>query len=175
MILYHGTTHKRAQQIFHDRVIKKNCERFFTKEDNGDGYSTDGYVYLTNEVTYALYFANCHHFVDKSDALVIFRVNIPDNQILPDYDEMRHHDPTGIARKKYKDDLNCSLLEFKTCRINTDISFNEYAVDYFYLDLDEVDDIAYLFANAGGNYAQVTNHYTRTQKNFIQSIQWTHV
>lgn len=38
MILYHGTTYKRAQQIFKDRAIKRNCERFFTEEENGDGY-----------------------------------------------------------------------------------------------------------------------------------------
>ena len=82
MLLYHGTTYKRAKQIFEDRIIKKDCDRFFTEEDNGDGYSTDGYVYLTNELTFALCFANCHHLVDKSDMLVVFL----DGQILPDFD-----------------------------------------------------------------------------------------
>ena len=33
MILYHGTTYKRAQSIFKDRAIKKDCERFFTEEE----------------------------------------------------------------------------------------------------------------------------------------------
>lgn len=53
--------------------------------ENGDGYSTDGYVYLTNEVTLALYFAYYHHRVDKSDSMVVFKMEIPDEMILPDY------------------------------------------------------------------------------------------
>ena len=172
MILYHGTTYKRARSIFKDRAIKKDCERFFTEEDNGDGYSTDGYVYLTNELTYALYFANCHHLVDKSEVLVVFRIDIPDEQVLPDYDEMRYQDPTGTDREWYDSDLSCSLLEFKTCRINTDISFDEYTVDYFCLVVDRVKNIGELFNNAGCNYEYVTSHYTKRQKSLIKLIPW---
>ena len=174
MILYHGTTYKRAKQIFEQRIIKKDCDRFFNEEDNGDGYSTNGYVYLTNEVTYALYFANSHHFVDKSDVLVVFRIDVPDKLILPDYDEMRYQDPTGIERARYNDDLSCSLLEFKSCRVNTDILFDNYTVDYFCLVLNDIENIGYLFDNAGNNYEYVTNHYTQKQKHFIKSIRWIH-
>ena len=67
MLLYHGTTGKRADQIFADRKISNDCDRFFTEEENGDGYTTQGYVYLTNEITYAVYFANSHTLVDKSE------------------------------------------------------------------------------------------------------------
>lgn len=175
MILYHGTTYKRAQQIFVDRIIKKDCERFFTEEENGDGYSTDGYVYLTNEVTFALYFANCHHLVDKSEVLVVFRIDVPDEQVLPDFDEMRYQDLTGADRERYDSDLSCSLLEYKTCRINSDISFDEYNVDYFCLVVEDVDEIGDLFDNAGCNYEYVISHYTRKQRNFIRSIQWRHI
>ena len=35
MILYHGTTYKRAQQIFEYRALKKNCERFLQKKKTG--------------------------------------------------------------------------------------------------------------------------------------------
>lgn len=174
MILYHGTTYKRAKQIFEMRMIKKDCVRFFTEEYNGNGYSTDGYVYLTNEVTFALYFANCHHFVDKSDMLVVFRIDVPDGLILPDYDEMRYQDPAGIERAYYDDDLSCSLLEYKSCRVNTDISFDNYTVDYFCLVLNDIENIGDLFDNAGNNYEYSTNHYTQMQKNFIKSIRWIH-
>ena len=175
MILYHGTTYKRAQQIFEDKAIKKDCVRFFTEENNGDGYSTDGYVYLTNELTFALHFAYCHHNVDKSEKLVVFRVDIPDELVLPDFDELRHQDPTCIDRSRYNDDLSCSLLEFKACRIDTDILLGEDNVDYFCLEVDDVDNISDLFDNAGSNYEYVINHYTRKQKSFIQSIQWLHI
>lgn len=175
MILYHGTTYKRAQQIFANRAIKKNCERFFIEEENGDGYSTDGYVYLTNEVTLALYFAYCHHHVDKSDSMIVFKIEIPDEMILPDYDEMRYQDPTGIDRARYSDDLSCSLLEFKTCRVNSDILFDEYKVCYFRIFVNDVDNIGDLFDNAGYNYEYVTRHYSRRQAAFIQSICWISV
>ena len=175
MILFHGTTEERAQQIFDSKTIKKDCERFFTEEENGDGYSTNGYIYLTNEVTLALYFAYCHHLVDKSDSLVVFRIDVPDELILPDYDEMRYQDPTGIDRARYSDDISCSLLEFKTCRINSDISFDKYDVHYFRLFVNDVDEIGDLFDNAGCNYEYVIKHYTERQQNFIQSIHWVHV
>lgn len=162
-------------QIISDRILKKDCTRFFTEEENGDGYSTDGYVYLTNEVTFALHFAYCHSLVDKSDVLVVFRIEIPEELILPDFDEMRFQDPTGTGRERYNDDLSCSLLEFKTCRINTDISFDKYTVDYFRLNKDDVDNIGDLFDNAGYNYEYVISHYTRKQTNFIQSIEWLHM
>ena len=48
MILYHGTTEKRALQILADRIVRANVERFYKEEYNGDGFSSDGYVYLTN-------------------------------------------------------------------------------------------------------------------------------
>ena len=172
MILYHGTTYKRAQQIFQDRAIKKNCERFFTEEENGDGYSTDGYVYLTNEVMLALYFAYCHHRVDKSDSMVVFKTEIPDEMILPDYDEMRYQDPTGTDRVRYSDDLSCSLFEFKACRVSADLSFNEFETQYFRLFASDVDNIGDLFDNAGCNYEYVTENYTSKQIKFIQSIHW---
>jgi len=172
MVLYHGTTHKRAQQIFDDRAIKKNCERFFTEEENGDGYSTDGYVYLTNEVTLALYFAYCHHRDDKSDSMVVFKIEIPDEMILPDYDEMRYQDLTGTDRARYSDDLSCSLLEFKVCRISEDISFDKFEVQYFRFFASDVDNIGDLFDNAGYNYEYVIKHYSRRQTEFIQSIYW---
>ena len=175
MILYHGTTYKRAQQIFQDRAIKKNCERFFTEEENGDGYSTDGYVYLTNEVTLALYFAYCHHRVYKSDSMVVFKLEIPDEMILPDYDEMRYQDPTGTDGARYSDDLSCSLLEFKACRVSADLSFDEFETQYFRLFASDVDDIGDLFDNAGCNYEYVTENYSNKQIEFIQSIHWLSV
>ena len=175
MILYHGTTYKRAQQIFQDRAIKKNCERFFSEEENGDGYSTDGYVYLTNEVTFALYFAYCHHRVDKSDSMVVFKLEIPDEMILPDYDEMRYQDPTGTDRARYFDDLSCSLLEFKACRVSADLSFDEFEIQYFRLFVNNVDNMGDLFDNAGCNYEYVTENYSNKQIEFIQSIYWMSV
>ena len=127
-------------------------------------------MYLTNEVTLALYFAKYHHRVDKSDSMVVFKMEIPDEMILPDYDEMRYQDPTGTDRARYSDDLSCSLLEFKTCRVNSDLLLDEYKFHYFRLFVNDVDNIGDLFDNAGYNYEYVIEHYSRRQTEFIQSI-----
>lgn len=175
MILYHGTTDDRAKKILSNQVISNNCERFFTAEENGDGYTTQGYVYLTNEVIFALSFAHSHHLVDKSDKLYIFRIDIPDELIEPDYDEMRYQDPTGIDRERYSNDFECSLLEFKTCRIPIPIDFAKFPVEYFAINCSDIDNISCLLDNVGYNYKYVTSHYTRVQEEFIRSIKWAKV
>lgn len=175
MILYHGTTSNRAAQIFRDKKISNNCKRFFTEELNGDGSTTQGYVYLTNEITYAVYFANCHHFVDKSNQLYIFRVEVSEELIEPDYDEMRYQDPLMNERNRYTTDLKCSLLEFKSCRIPLSIEFDKFSVEYFVFNRDEFSDIAKLFDNAGCDYKYVVTHYSEFQHSFIDSIQWKKV
>ena len=69
MIFYHGTTLKRANQIFNDNRIKCTVKRHYTKEKSGNGYTEDGFVYLATEPLFALYFANCCNLEDKSDSL----------------------------------------------------------------------------------------------------------
>ena len=172
MLLYHGTTGKRAEYIFADKAISNNCERFFTEEENGSGYTTQGYVYLTNEITFAAYFANSHTFMDQSKELFIFRVDVPDELIEPDYDEMRYQDPTGYDRERYSSDLECSLAEFKTCRIPISIEFDSFAVEYFSFNKADVPNIANLFDNAGCNYNYVVENYSAKQRAFIDSIHW---
>lgn len=104
--------------------------------------------------------------------MVVFKIEIPDEMILPDYDEMRYQDPTCTDRARYSDDLSCSLFEFKACRISADLSFDEYEVKYFRLFANDVDNIGDLFDNAGCNYEYVIEHYSRKQIEFVQSIHW---
>lgn len=172
MLLYHGTTGKRADQIFADRKISNDCDRFFTEEENGDGYTTQGYVYLTNEITYAVYFANSHTLVDKSEELYLFRIYVSDELIEPDYDEMRYQDPTGRDRERYSSDMECSLNEFKVCRIPVPIEFDRFTIEYFSFSKLDFPDIADLFDNAGYNYNYVVEHYSDMQRAFINSIYW---
>ena len=55
MILYHATTARRGKKIIEDGCIKKYVERYYIKENNDDGYSTQGYVYLSNELTFSMH------------------------------------------------------------------------------------------------------------------------
>lgn len=104
--------------------------------------------------------------------MVVFKIDIPDEIILPDYDEMRYQDPTGTDRARYSDDLSCSLLEFKACRISADLSLDEFETRYFRLFTKDVDNIGDLFNNVGCNYEYVIENYSSKQIEFIQSIHW---
>lgn len=170
MILYHGTTEHRARLILRDNCIKKDVERYFTEEYNGDGYSTQGYIYLTNEITFAVYFANCHKFVDKSTNIYVFKIDVPPQLIEPDYDELRYQSATDEEINSYGGPLKCSLLEYKACRVKTDINFDRFSVQYCVLPI--TDTIGNLLDNAGCNYKYVVTHYTKAQREFINNINW---
>ena len=172
MILFHGTTIKRAKQIFADKKLRKNINRFYTYEKNGDGATTDGYIYLSNEITYSLYYAVNHCGVDKSNCVVIFKIDIPENKLLPDFDEIKMQDPTGYTSDRYSDKLKCSLLEYKVCRVAEDILFDNYAVQYFIFDIKSDLYSNDLLALAEKNYCETINEYNEKQKQFIKSIHW---
>lgn len=175
MILYHATTKTRAVQIFESRYIKCNIDRYYTEEDNGDGYSTQGFVYLSNEITFALYFANCHNINDKSDALYIFKFDIPDNIVEADYDELRIQMARKDEIKKYGGDLQCSLLEYKSCKVAVDLYFDHFQVSYYKIDLSSEKDIDELIGGVGCNFISTTENYTTEQRQFMQNIVWATV
>lgn len=173
MFLYHATTQKRAEQILKNRCIKKNIERFFTIDNNGDGYSTQGYVYLSNEITFALSFAISHNLSEKSNYLYIFKIGILDKLIEADYDELRHQVASKTEIDRYGGELQCSLLEYKSCRVAVDIDFSNYSIEYVVVENEK--NISDLIDNAGYNYKYVTENYTKKQRNFIQNLDWKKV
>lgn len=172
MIFYHGTTKKRALEIFKDDAIKKDVERHYTEEKSGGGYSTQGYIYLTNEITFSIHFADCCNLEDKVDSLVLFKMDIPIEKIQPDYDEIRIQNEPDHIRGRYEDDLDFSLREFKSCRIDFDIKLNEYNIEYCIFDLSDKfspDDLA---VHVGYNYEYVIDNYTDLQIEFINNVKW---
>ena len=172
MILYHATTEKRALSILKERTIKKDVERYYTKEENGDGYSTQGYVYLTPEVTFAIHFANCHNLVDRVSALYVFRLDIPDEIIEPDYDELRYQHLSQGDIERYGNELNCSIKEYKSCRVNQDIEFDKFDSWMYKIVLSREIDVNAITDYAGFNLEYVTQNYTQVQLNFIENIKW---
>lgn len=171
MILYHGTTEKRALQILADRIVRANVERFYKEEYNGDGFSSDGYVYLTNEITFSVYFANSHSAIDDSQRLYLFCFDIPNKLIEPDYDEIRYQ---GAAHSgtHYPNDILYSLYEFKSCRVRFDIPLDEYDAKYCIIDKSTISQIEKVYYNVGYNYDYVIGHYTPFQRQFIDSLEW---
>ena len=169
MFLYHGTTVKRAQSIFSEGVIKCNVERHYTKEKSGNGYTEQGYIYLALEPTFSIYFANCCDHEDKSQGLVIFRIEMDETCLQPDYDEIRIQPMHDFVREKYKDDLDYSMHGLKTCRYDRDISLDE-KVSYITIDITQ--NILGLIGRVGYNFQDTKEHYSEEQKNFLDSIVW---
>lgn len=175
MRLFHGTTGKRADQIFAERKISNYCDRFFTEEENGNGYTTQGYVYLTNELLFAVYFANCHSLVDKSRDLAIFRIEIPDELLEPDYDEIRFQSSTGRDITEYATELEYSLMELKTCRIPTSIEFDRFNMEFTFFNKSTYSNMPELLKNTGCNYKDTVENYNCVQRQFIRSLCWNKI
>lgn len=170
MILYHGTTKKRAEKIINEKCIKKNIDRFFTVENNGEGYTTQGYIYLSNEITFALSFAISHNMRENSEILYIFKVDIPDKFVEADFDELRHQSATDEEIRRYGGELECSLLEYKACRVAIDIFFDDYLVEYTTVSASS--NVYDLIEHAGCNYKYVVENYTTEQRQFLEHIVW---
>ena len=174
MILFHGTTGKRAKKIFEDGAIRCDVERHYTRDKSGNGYTEQGYVYLSNEIMFAIYFANCCDIEDKSDELFIFKIEVEGSSIEPDYDEIRIQPNHDFIRKNYADDLDYSLNEFKSCRIGQDITFSDSKVSFLTIDKDKID-IRDLVAGAGYNFQDAKNNYNAIQKDFIMNARWKEI
>lgn len=91
LILYHGTTLVNGIQIIKDGCIKANIARNYFDYDEKIKDSTDGYVYLTTNLYTAYYYGNINILEKKDDEdkyVYIFKMEIDDCELLPDYDEI---------------------------------------------------------------------------------------
>ncbi len=187
MILFHSTTKERSRKIFEQKSIKNIIERYFTLEKHGDSYTTQGYVYLSNELFYSLSFANNHAINDQSASIVTFKIDIPKEQLLADTDEFRHHNISDDIYDKYDTEIDCTLNECKSCRIGSSISFADYPIYYAefkiktlnnnrYFSLnEELFDCYKLLVNCACSYSETIDKYTNEQLIFMNKIIWLNV
>ncbi len=171
MILFHGTTAERAKRIFKEGCVNKDSGKFYTRQENGDGYTTDGFIYLSTELTLAIYFANCHTLVDKSTSIFIFKFDIPLNLIEPDFDELRHQGATRILTDYYGGELECSLQEHKCCRVALNICFGSFQSSYIEIELPK-SRINEIVGSVGLNLSDTLRSYSDYQKEWMQKISW---
>lgn len=93
MILYHGTTYNRYQEIVNKGSILTTSDNLSHYPSKGKAKTTRGYVYLTTSPLAALEFANkCwknDNFGNGLSArfLTIFEINVPDNEVEYDLEE----------------------------------------------------------------------------------------
>ena len=172
MVLYHATTAKRAKKILESGIIKRNIDRFYTEELNGEGYSTDGYVYLSNEITYAMHFANCHTLVDKSESIYVFKMEIDDSWLEADYDEIRHESISKEELSRYNSDLEYTLMQFMACRVSNDLFLKELSAEYCIVPKNGKEKLIDIIGKVGADYDYTIHHYTALQKRYLRSIKW---
>lgn len=165
MKLYHGTSYVAAKKIIDEKKIKRHSNSVY---DNSEDFSTNKeYVYLTNNIAFAIRYARNSATQYDDKRIVLFMLGVDEASLLPDYDQLRqatqelpYMKRTFTPSVKGVYTLEKSLKLFNSCCINKDISANEYVINYIVIDalrdcneknniylLNKIDD--YLFLGRG--------------------------
>lgn len=126
MILYHGTPLESGEKIIQEGKIRCQIKRSHEGYENIIEGTTDGFVYLTQNLYTAYYYGNIL-LLDQDDYnkkyVYIFKIEIPDDNILlePDFDELK------VRNKVYSKNITWKeCLEMCGCaRIRQDITIKE--------------------------------------------------
>ncbi len=120
MRLYHGTSFSASQAIISSGKILHDIER--TYDETSLLPTTNGFVYLTNNIGYAIYVANKESIFRKEDYLSVFEVDVDANELLPDFDELEY-----VYRIKRQDAAHYtygdSLMKAQSCCIARSLIF----------------------------------------------------
>lgn len=112
--------------------------------------------------------------MDKSTKLYLLRFDLSDGLLEADWDEIQYQKVPEWKLKSYVNELQCSLLELKTCRVSFDIDFSKILTEYCLIDKNVVE-IADIVKTAGRDYKYVVEHYTDAQKIFLSSLIWKRI
>ena len=82
-------------------------------------------------------------------------------------------DPQQII--DYGGELNCSLLEFKSCRVPFDIIFSKFESYYDIINMSDDTLDNKIIINCGYNYKYVINNYSSIQREFFNTIDWKYI
>lgn len=107
MRLYHGTSFSASQSIISSEKILHEIKR--TYDDSSPFPTTNGLVYLTDNIGYAIYVANKEAVFRKDDFLSVFEVEVDETELLPDFDELDY--VYGIKRVDAADFTYSDSLE----------------------------------------------------------------
>lgn len=114
MKLFHGTTFSASLKIEDEKIIAHKIDRPHYK---GDGLeTTDGYVYLTNNVGYAAYLAQ-RLAQDVDDLCVVYEIGIDENELEVDIDQLKMIGRISEDEAKTFS-VQSSLSSVQSCRIS---------------------------------------------------------
>lgn len=88
MRLYHGTSFSASQNIISSEKILHEIER--TYDESSLFPTTNGLIYLTDNVGYAIYVANKEAIFRRESFLCVFEVEVEvdEAELLPDFDQL---------------------------------------------------------------------------------------
>lgn len=121
MILYHGTPISNGMKILEENVIKSNIKRYHYREiDINNTNTTDGYVYLTNDLSIAYYYGNIktigNECAQEEKYVYVFEILVDDKKLEADKDQLT------ILKKDSNITYKDSLYLCCCVRINEDVS-----------------------------------------------------
>ena len=121
VVVYHGTTEKRAEKILSDGYIS-------VTDDNNKRYNTtkSGYVYVTTDFYQAIDFSTRPDKGMYDYPVVIFEILVDENELIQDKDEERWKSTLDMDNG-YK---NCYIIK-RSLSIGTDVTrkFYKYFAD----------------------------------------------
>lgn len=142
MLLYHGTPGPMGQKIITERVIKNNCNRLWNGSIQAVGEkidisTTDGLVYFSNKLSLASFYGNANRWncKEKTSLIYVFRVNIPEEELLPDWDELKIN-WEQIVRKDITAEQSLSICSCVS--VDHSIKADKYNIEY--IEIDMLDD-----------------------------------
>lgn len=130
MYLYHGTKKSYGKQIINQGMLKANIKRNYDKKFTKSLRTTDGFVYLTNNLSKATYYGNKNCFIfathdhEIEEKYYIFRIQIDEKELLPDRDELRAYYLSEDS------DLSISLNKCASVTVDKDVCLKDYNAHY---------------------------------------------
>lgn len=143
MILYHGTPQKNALSIIEAGEIRNRCNRIWDSEYSvidGNALSlktSDGYVYLTDKFSMAAFYGNAARIksAEEHDSYYVFKVDIPEDELLQDADELRMNwkiDNPNMSAKESLEKCHCVT-------VGHSINKNNYKIEYIEIPIRNID------------------------------------
>lgn len=134
MILYHGTDEINGEKILQDKLIKAEVERIYDK-DHLVLPTTDGYVYLTNNIRKALRYASNNLIMKdlnlRETKVYIFAVTLDIDEVEVDWDEVKVDSRWPNSKANKVVDAITSLEYLSSVRIKKDLEIGKEVTSYF--------------------------------------------
>ena len=139
LILYHGTPEPLGAKILQERIIRNSCERMwngYIKSRSGemtDISTTDGFVYLSSKLSLAAFYGSSNRMKCEGNPseFYVFRIEIPIEELLPDYDELKINWNTEIRDISAEQSLSICSCACSDHSLDGDL----YDIEYIKVDV----------------------------------------